>query len=58
MIGRSGLEYAVVKSGWSDLRAQLILEVTERGIPDPLGLIALNAMHQGIRPLLLARNGR
>ncbi|WP_291993086.1 EAL domain-containing protein [Candidatus Accumulibacter sp. ACC003] len=46
ILGRGGLEYAAVKSGLSALRSQLILEVTERGIPDQLGLMALNSMHQ------------
>lgn len=50
ILGRGGLEYAAVKSGLGDFRSQLILEVTERGIPDQLGLMALNSMHRsGIR---------
>lgn len=47
ILGRGGLEYAAVKSGLGEFRSQLILEVTERGIPDQLGLMALNSMHRG-----------
>jgi sensor c-di-GMP phosphodiesterase-like protein len=47
ILGRGGLEYAAVKSGLGEFRAQLILEVTERGIPDQLGLMALNSMSNG-----------
>jgi sensor c-di-GMP phosphodiesterase-like protein len=43
ILGRGGLEYAVMKSGLSPRVQQLIIEVTERGIPDQLGLDALNA---------------
>ncbi len=47
ILGRGGLEYAAVKSGLGAFRAQLILEVTERGIPDQLGLMALHSMSSG-----------
>jgi len=47
ILGRGGLEYAAVKSGLGEFRSQLILEVTERGIPDQLGLMALNSMSNG-----------
>ncbi|MBE2258829.1 MAG: EAL domain-containing protein [Candidatus Accumulibacter sp.] len=47
ILGRGGLEYAAAKSGLSALRTQIVLEVTERGIPDQLGLMALNTMYQG-----------
>jgi sensor c-di-GMP phosphodiesterase-like protein len=47
ILGRGGLEYAAGKSGLGEFRSQLILEVTERGIPDRLGLMALNSMHRG-----------
>ena len=50
ILGRGGLEYAATKAGLSDLRNQLILEVTERGIPDNLGLAALEAASKsGVR---------
>ncbi len=44
ILGRGGLEYAAVKSGLRARSRQLILEITERGIPDQLGLDALNAI--------------
>ncbi len=42
ILGRGGLEYAAVKSGLHEHAKQLIFEITERGIPDDLGLQALN----------------
>jgi sensor c-di-GMP phosphodiesterase-like protein len=42
ILGRGGLEYAAKKSGLRARTKQLILEITERGIPDQLGLEALN----------------
>lgn len=42
ILGRGGLEYAATKSGLRARVKQLIVEVTERGIPDQLGLDALN----------------
>ena len=42
ILGRGGLEYALNKSGLRARTRQLIAEVTERGIPDQLGLDALN----------------
>jgi sensor c-di-GMP phosphodiesterase-like protein len=42
ILGRGGLEYAAAKSGLHEHAKQLILEITERGIPDELGLQALN----------------
>jgi sensor c-di-GMP phosphodiesterase-like protein len=44
ILGRGGLEYAAVKSGLRARARQVILEITERGIPDQLGLEALNAI--------------
>ena len=44
ILGRGGLEYAATKSGLRARIKQLILEVTERGIPDQLGLDALNSI--------------
>lgn len=44
ILGRGGLEYASIKSGLRELSRQIILEVTERGIPDQLGMMVLNAM--------------
>lgn len=44
ILGRGGLEYAATKSGLRARAQQLILEVTERGVPDQLGLDALNSI--------------
>jgi sensor c-di-GMP phosphodiesterase-like protein len=44
ILGRGGLEYAATRSGLRARAKQLILEVTERGIPDQLGLDALNSI--------------
>ncbi|HJS21184.1 MAG TPA: EAL domain-containing protein [Steroidobacteraceae bacterium] len=44
ILGRGGLEYAAVKSGLRSRVRQLILEVTERGVPDQLGIEALNSI--------------
>lgn len=44
VLGRGGLEYAATKSGLRARIKQLIAEVTERGIPDELGLDALNSI--------------
>jgi sensor c-di-GMP phosphodiesterase-like protein len=53
ILGRGGLEYAATKSGLGELRHQILLEVTERGLPDRLGVAALEAAAQsGIRVAL------
>ena len=44
ILGRGGLEYAAAKSGLRAYAKQLILEITESGIPDQLGLDALNSV--------------
>jgi sensor c-di-GMP phosphodiesterase-like protein len=50
ILGRGGLEYAAQKSGLSDVRHKIVLEITERGLPDQLGLHALDlAARQGVR---------
>ena len=46
ILGRGGLEYAATKSGLGKRAKQLILEITEHGIPDQLGLDALNRIPQ------------
>src|SRR5881394_5429 len=38
ILGRGGLEYASTKPGVSEIRNQIVIEVTERGIPDNLGV--------------------
>jgi sensor c-di-GMP phosphodiesterase-like protein len=42
ILGRGGIEYSANRSGLLDLAAQFILEITERGVPDLLGIKALN----------------
>jgi sensor c-di-GMP phosphodiesterase-like protein len=42
ILGRGGLQYAADKSGLIELSSQIILEVTERGLPDLLGINAIN----------------
>jgi len=44
ILGRGGLDYAATKSGLRARIRQIIVEVTERGIPDQLGLEALNSI--------------
>jgi sensor c-di-GMP phosphodiesterase-like protein len=53
ILGRGGLEYAAQKSGLYDVRHKLVLEITERGVPDHLGLHAIDlAARQGVRVAL------
>jgi EAL domain-containing protein (putative c-di-GMP-specific phosphodiesterase class I) len=53
ILGRGGLEYAARRSGLSTRLKQVIVEITERGVPDRLGLDALNMMSSlGIRVAL------
>lgn len=50
ILGRGGLEYAVQKSGLGDVKNKLVLEITERGLPDQIGLNALDlAARSGVR---------
>jgi len=50
ILGRGALEYVASKTGLSEIRDQIILEVTERGIPDRLALAALEAASRsGVR---------
>jgi sensor c-di-GMP phosphodiesterase-like protein len=50
ILGRGGLEYAASKAGLSEIRNQIVLEVTERGIPDTQGVAALEAASRsGVR---------
>jgi len=44
VFGRGGLEYAAAKSGVLGLANQFVVEVTERGVPDRLGIRELNSM--------------
>ena len=50
ILGRGGMEYAANNSGLSELASQIILEITERGVPDLLGVNAINnAWGMGVR---------
>jgi EAL domain-containing protein (putative c-di-GMP-specific phosphodiesterase class I) len=44
ILGRGGIEYVANKSGLRGRAKQIVLEITERGIPDQLGLDALNSI--------------
>jgi sensor c-di-GMP phosphodiesterase-like protein len=53
LLGRGGMEYAAMKAGLTDLHKQVILEVTERGLPDQQGVAALEAAGRlGVRVAL------
>jgi sensor c-di-GMP phosphodiesterase-like protein len=41
ILGRGGMEYVATKAGLFEQASQIILEITERGVPDPLGVMAL-----------------
>lgn len=41
VLGRGGLEYASRKARLLELRGQILLELTERGVPDSLGMAEL-----------------
>jgi len=51
LLGRGGIEYAAQKTGYDQtLRNQLVLEVTERGIPDGIGMTEMEeAARSGVR---------
>lgn len=42
LLGRGGIEYAVLKSELADIAHKLVLEVSERGVIDQLGVQELN----------------
>ena len=44
ILGRGGLEYAAYKANLLAVRNRVVLEITERGIPDQLGLEELRQM--------------
>ena len=44
ILGRGGIEYVANKSGLRERAKQLVFEITERGVPDQLGLSALNSI--------------
>jgi sensor c-di-GMP phosphodiesterase-like protein len=43
VFGRGGLEYAAAKAHVLDLTSKFVLEITERGVPDKIGVDALNS---------------
>lgn len=50
ILGRGGIEYAVGNAGLMDVLDRLIVEVTERGVPDAIGVEALNRIRAaGVR---------
>jgi sensor c-di-GMP phosphodiesterase-like protein len=60
ILGRGGLQYAAQRSGLYARANQIVLEITEHGVPDQLGLEALNMMaERGLRVALddVALNG-
>jgi sensor c-di-GMP phosphodiesterase-like protein len=60
ILGRGGLQYAAERSGLYAHMDQIVLEITEHGVPDQLGLQALNMMaERGLRVALddVALNG-
>lgn len=42
ILGRAGMIHAARKSGLIEFASQIVLEITERGVPDVVGLDALN----------------
>jgi sensor c-di-GMP phosphodiesterase-like protein len=42
ILGRGGMVYAATRSGLVELAAQVMLEITERGLPDPLAVASIN----------------
>lgn len=50
IVGRGGVEYAAIRSGLHARAAQIVFEITERGVPDRLGLETLTLMaERGVR---------
>jgi len=50
ILGRGGIEYAAIRSGLHARAAQIVFEITERGVPDRLGLETLTLMaERGVR---------
>jgi sensor c-di-GMP phosphodiesterase-like protein len=43
VFGRGGLTYAAAKARLLDLASKFVLEITERGIPDKIGVEAINS---------------
>jgi len=53
ILGRGGILYSADKSGLLKLAPQLVLEITERGVPDLIGIKAINVSSElGVRVAL------
>ena len=46
VLGRGALEYVAKKSGLMEVIDKIVIEITERGIPDKLGLDTINFVQQ------------
>ena len=44
ILGRGGIEYVASRSGLMEVADRVVLEITERGVPDKIGIEALNAL--------------
>ena len=42
ILGRGGLAHVAMKTGLADVLSQIVLEITERGVPDQLGIDAIS----------------
>ena len=47
LFGRGGLLYVAYKTNCLDIANQFVIEITERGVPDKLGITAINNRHSG-----------
>ncbi len=47
VFGRGGLEYTAAKANLLDLAHKFVVEITERGVPDRLGVDELNSRRRG-----------
>ncbi len=44
ILGRGGIEHAAIRSGLRERVGQIVFEITERGVPDRLGMDTLNVL--------------
>ncbi|MBW4482342.1 MAG: EAL domain-containing protein [Tildeniella torsiva UHER 1998/13D] len=52
LLGRGGIEYAVTKANLVDIVEKIVFELTERGLPDKLGIDELNCRSERVRVAL------
>lgn len=52
LLGRGGVEYAVTKANLVDIVEKLVFELTERGLPDQLGINEINNRSARVRVAL------